>query len=131
LESENVCRGRREDFGHSGQRNSTNAPSDDRLPAVLPHEVSSLPPRHFNQVLLEESQRLKSAGKTLLVDDLERQCRSLKSTVHSESSLSDQLAKHSPTTGFNDAWRPVGLRFPLDKQFCGGLASAFPGTVTV
>jgi hypothetical protein len=45
--------------------------------------------------------------------------------------LSDQLAKHNPTTGFDDAWRPVGLSFLVLKQSCGGLASVLPGTATI
>jgi hypothetical protein len=48
-----------------------------------------------------------SLSSTSRVDDLEREFRTCKSTAHSESSLSDQLAKHGPTTGFDDAWRPV------------------------
>jgi hypothetical protein len=117
-------------LGIRAEHNSTNASSDDRLSAVLPHELASLSPCHFNQVLLEQSQRLKIAGRTFPVNDLERESRSFKLSVYSESSLSGQLAKHGPTTGFDDAWRPVGLRFPLLKQFCGELASVFPGTAT-
>jgi hypothetical protein len=65
------------------------------------------------------------------VDDLEREFRSCKSGLHSESSLSDHLAKQGPRTGLADAWRPVRLRYLSLKQSCGGLASVFPGTATV
>jgi hypothetical protein len=98
-------------------RMSSTAPSDSRLPTVLPHEPSPLTPRHFNQLLLEQSQCLKISGKASLVDVLEREFRSYMSSVHSESSFSDELARYGPTTGFDDAWRPLGLRFPLLKQF--------------
>jgi hypothetical protein len=35
-------------------RNSSNALSDGRLPAFLPHELVTLHPREFNQALLEQ-----------------------------------------------------------------------------
>jgi hypothetical protein len=54
-----------------------------------------------------------SLSSTSLVDDLQREFLSCMSCVNSESSLSEQLAEHGPTTGFDDAWRPVGLRSHL------------------
>jgi hypothetical protein len=75
------------------ERNANNAPSDDRLAAVLAHELASLRPREFNQVLLEQSQRLQSTGKPTLVDDFERDFRSFKSSVHqSYSCLNNWLS---------------------------------------
>jgi hypothetical protein len=82
-------------------------------------------------VLLEQSQSLQSTCNTTLVDDLKRDYRSFKSSVHSELSLSEQLDKHGPMTSFDDAWRPLGMIFSLLKQLCGGLAFVFPGTATV
>jgi hypothetical protein len=75
--------------GIRAERNSPNAPSDDRLPGDLPHELAaSVPPRQFNQVLLEQSQHLQSTDKSTLLDDLEREFHCSKSSVHSQSSLS-------------------------------------------
>jgi hypothetical protein len=32
---------------------------------------------------------------------------------------------------FADGWRRLGVRFPKLRQFCGGIATVFPGTSTV
>jgi hypothetical protein len=35
------------------ERNSSNRPSSENLPPVLPHELAELAPRRFNDILLE------------------------------------------------------------------------------
>jgi hypothetical protein len=51
------------------ERNSSNGPSSQRLPPVLPHELAKVAPRRFNDMLLEQSQRLRCSGQG--VDELE------------------------------------------------------------
>jgi hypothetical protein len=111
------------------ERNSSNGPSSQKLPPVLPHELAALAPRRFNDILMEQSQRLRCSGQNL--DELEREFRSFKAAVHAESALSDKLNTHCATTGFEVAWQPLGTRFAKLRQFCGGLATVFPGTATV
>jgi hypothetical protein len=65
------------------------------------------------------------------VDGLEREFRSFKAAAHSERTLSDALKTHGATIGFADARQPHGARFAKLRQFCGGLATVFPGTATV
>jgi hypothetical protein len=108
------------------ERNSSNGPSSQRLPPVLPHELAKVAPRRFNYMLLEQSQRLRCSGQG--VDELELEFRSFKAAFHSENSLSDSLQKHGTTNGFSEAWHSLGTRFSKLRQFCGGLATVFPGT---
>jgi hypothetical protein len=65
------------------------------------------------------------------VDGLDRDFRSFKAAFHSESTLSDSLKTQGATIGFANARQPVGTRFAKLRQFCGGLATVFPGTATV
>jgi hypothetical protein len=65
------------------------------------------------------------------VDELEREFRSFEAAVHAESALSNTLKTHCATTGFEVAWQTLGTRFAKLRQFCGGLATVFPGTATV
>jgi hypothetical protein len=65
------------------------------------------------------------------VDGLERAFRSFKAAFHSESTLSDSLKAHGATIELADAWQPLGTRFAKLRQFCGGLATFFPGTDTL
>jgi hypothetical protein len=111
------------------ERNSSNDPSSQKLPRVLPHELAEVAPRLFNGILFEQSQRLLCSGQS--VDELEREFRSFKAAVHSESTLLDSLRKRGTSIGFEEAWQPLGIRFAKLRQFCGGLATVFPGTATV
>jgi hypothetical protein len=70
------------------ERNSSNNPCS-RLPPVIPNELAEVAPRRFNEVPLEQSQRLGCSGQS--VDELKREFRSLKAAVHSEITLSDLL----------------------------------------
>jgi hypothetical protein len=107
-----------------GERNSSNGPISQRLPPVLPHELAKVAPRRFNDMLLEQIQRLRCSGQG--VDELELEFRSLKAAFHSENAISDSLKKHGTTTGFSEARHSLGTRFSKLR-----LATVFPGTATV
>jgi hypothetical protein len=65
------------------------------------------------------------------VDGLKRAFRSFKAAFLSESTLSDSLKAHGATIEVAGAWQPLGTRFAKRRQFCGGLATFFPGTDTL
>ena len=48
-----------------------------------------------------------------------------------ELSVKEVLDAHHHKTFFNDAWDSVKPHFLILRQFCGGLASAFPNTTTI
>jgi hypothetical protein len=92
------------------ERNSSNGPSSQKLPSVLPHELAELAPRRFNDILMKQSQRLRCPGQR--VDELERGFRSFKAAVHAEGALSYTLNTHWATTGFEDAWQTLAPDLP-------------------
>jgi hypothetical protein len=51
--------------------------------------------------------------------------------LNDDSSLAEQVRSQPATSGFAESWAPVGTRFPRLIQFCGGLATVFPGTSSV
>jgi hypothetical protein len=112
-----------------GERNTSNGPSSQKLPPLLPPELAELAPRRYNDILMEQSQRLRCSGQS--VDELEREFRSFKAAVHVESALSDTVNMYCATTGPEVAWQPFGTRFAKLRQFCGGLATVVPGTASV
>jgi hypothetical protein len=107
------------------EHNSSNGPSSQKLPPVLPHELAELAPRRFNDILMEQSQSLWCSGQS--VDELEREFRSFKAAIHAESAISDTLNTHCVTTGFEGAWQLLESTFDKLRQFCGGLAMVLPG----
>jgi hypothetical protein len=111
------------------EHNSSNGPSSQKLPPVLPHELAELAPRRFNDILMKQSQRLWCSGQS--VNELEREFRSFKAAVHAECALSDTLNTNCATTGFEVARQLLGSRFAKLRQFCGGLATVLPGTAAV
>ena len=48
-----------------------------------------------------------------------------------EPELKATLESHNEKTLFNEAWDCLKGRFPLLRQLCGGLATAFPNTTSV
>jgi hypothetical protein len=65
------------------------------------------------------------------LDVLEQEFRSFKSALHNEPILSTKVSKATPMDGFNQSWASLQVRFPKLIEFCGGLATVFPGTSTV
>jgi hypothetical protein len=55
----------------------------------------------------------------------------MQTTLLSPSKAGRGQISLSSATGIEVAWRPVGLRFPLLKQFCGGFSSVVLGTAKV
>jgi hypothetical protein len=98
--------------------NSRNGPSSEKLSLCF-RTSAVLAPTRFNDMLLEESQRLRCSEKS--VDGLEREFCSFKAAVHSESTLSDSLKTHGATIGFADAWQPLGTSLPRHGSSAAGL----------
>jgi hypothetical protein len=80
---------------------------------------------------LEQSELFQYSGRPGLAEYLEREFRAFKAAVNDYQALFSTIQAHGRTTSFDVAWTSLGCRFPRLKQYCGGLASAFPGTATV
>jgi hypothetical protein len=113
------------------ERSFTNSPSDDRLPPVLPLGLAALQPREFSRIILEQRPRLILSWEAQRVQRIEDEFRMFKSALHNESSLKIVLQNTTSTDGFRESWAPLGARFPMLRDFCGGLATVFPGTSSV
>jgi hypothetical protein len=55
----------------------------------------------------------------------------LRAVYNNELHVTKAFDQHDENTFFNDAWDVVKGRFSGLRQFCGGLATAFPNTTVV
>jgi hypothetical protein len=90
--------------------NAKNGPSSEKPPPVPPHEGAELAPRRFNGILLEQSRSLRCSERS--VDGLERDFRSFKAAVHSESTLSDSLKTMAQRLGLKTRDGPSAPDLP-------------------
>jgi hypothetical protein len=65
------------------------------------------------------------------IDLIEQQFDSLLVAYQSEEAFKNALENCGAATGFKEGWLLTGGRFPELQDFCGGLATVFPGTATV
>jgi hypothetical protein len=115
----------------SAERDGGNEAAKHKLPNVLPRELMAIPPRKFIEVILQHTERLRRGRRQGLCIDLEREFKGFKEAARDDSSLAAALEKQLDTVSFSDGWEPLGHRFPKLRQFCGGIATVFPGMSTV
>ena len=65
------------------------------------------------------------------IDLLDQEFQALLTAYESEDALKNTLKDCDEATGFEQGWACTGGRFPVLREFCGGLATVFPGTATV
>jgi hypothetical protein len=109
------------------ERSFTNSPSEYRVPPVLPLGLAALQLCEFSRIILEQRPRLILSWEARRVQRIEDEFRIFKSALH-ESSLKIVLQNSTSPDGFQESWAPLGARFPTLRDFCGGLATVFPGT---
>jgi hypothetical protein len=68
---------------------------------------------------------------TSQIDKVEQQFKALLHAYRSGEEFKKYLEDCTDTTGFKDGWSLTGCRFTQLRDFCGGLATVFPGTATV
>lgn len=112
------------------ERTSTNEASS-AIPAVLPHQLVQELGRDFNTVVRKYRERLLGRWPTSKIELLEQEFQALHSARASEKAFRDTLSGCNEMTSFEDGWATTGGRFPVLREFCGGLATVFPGTATV
>jgi hypothetical protein len=62
---------------------------------------------------------------------MEKEHRQLRAVYDNEPHVTKAIDQHDENTFFNDAWDVVKGRFSGLRQFCGGLATAFPNMATI
>jgi hypothetical protein len=65
------------------------------------------------------------------IEHRERDFEGLRGAYDREPLLKQVLDKCNSTASFDEGWSYVANRFDRLKEFCGGLATAFPGTPSV
>jgi hypothetical protein len=113
------------------ERTAVNSISQEKLPPVLPRDLRSLPPREFNSIVFKQARLLAHSGREELRTDLEREFKQFKCSIHDDTALREELEIQPSIVSFADGWRPLGVRFSKLRQFCGGIATVFPGMPTV
>ena len=87
--------------------------------------------RDFNTIVRAHHQRLLTRWSALRIDLLDQEFQALLTAYESEDAFKNTLKGCNEETGFEQGWACTGGRFPVLREFCGGLATVFPGTATV
>ena len=101
------------------------------LPPVLPHILVKLRGREFAVIVIEQKMRLSERWTDVQIDAIELDFQALKLAYEGEDPLKDSLDACNWSTTFESGWALLRNRFPSLESFCGGIATAFPGTSTV
>ena len=114
----------------SAERDSTNE-AGAALPPVLPYQLEKLRGRDFRVIVRTYHDRLITRWSSSKIDMIEQQFEALLVAFQSEEAFKKSLEGCDDTTEFKDSWSCCSSRFPILRDFCGGLATVFPGTATV
>ena len=108
------------------------ASSGFKVPPVLPCELVQLRSYEFNEIVAEQTRRYLCLKTPNELETIQEQHRELISAYRSEDPLRDAVQLSRNSSSFNEGWKCIGSgRFEKLKEFCGGLATVFPGTATV
>ncbi|BBN17466.1 hypothetical protein MPTK1_7g14750 [Marchantia polymorpha subsp. ruderalis] len=109
------------------ERDSSNEAAAE-MPLVLSHQLVMLRGREFGDILKVQTPRLRTTCSITEIDIIEQEFAQLQSAYHRESSFKAVLDACGPHTSFKEGWKLIQDRFCFLREFCGGLATAFPGT---
>jgi hypothetical protein len=111
------------------ERDSLNIASHS-LPPLVPHQLVKLRGLEFADVVLKQKNRLSVRWSSQKIEHIERHFEGLRD-AYREPLLKQMLEKCNSTASFDEGWSYMANRFDHLKEFCGGLATAFPGTSSV
>ena len=112
------------------ERDSSNEAAAEVRP-VLPHQMVMLQGREFSNILKVQTPRLRTTCSTTEIDLIEQEFKELQSAYHRESSFKAVLDACGAHTSFEEGWKLNQDQFCFLREFCGGLATAFPSISTV
>ena len=101
------------------------------MPPALPHQLVKLRGREFSDIVRRHAARLSVHWNAQSIELIEQEFQDLRAAYDREPSLKQALDECDHKTTFVKGWGYVQERFRHLKKFCGGLATAFPGTSTV
>jgi hypothetical protein len=118
--------------GVRAERDADNNAAFQDAPPVVPQQLVKLPPRHFVSDVLDVYRvRLNRFWTEEDVEKIEVQHRELVRRYSNDRHVKTIIDSFKHTTQFNEAWDELGIPFEQLRQFCGGLATAFPNTTSV
>ena len=118
----------------SEYHNSNNTLATDdwyTIPPVMPHELIHLRGAAFTKIVIKHLQQLNSFWDASKIDLLEFQHKELCHEYQSQPLFAQALNACDYNTTFEAGWQIVAGRFSVLRDFCGGIATAFPNTATV
>jgi hypothetical protein len=118
----------------STRRNADNSPfcaDQNSIPPVLPHELVTVSAANFLRCVRKQRERLEYCYPLGQVDAVCNQHKELLRAYRSENVLRAAIESVNNNTLFEVAWGTLAARFPDLAEFCGGIATVFPGTCTV
>jgi hypothetical protein len=101
------------------------------LPPVLPHDLIKLSTAEFICRACRHTYRLQHHYSVDHIDVIADEHKLLLHTYRSEPVLKQAIDGLNDRSSFRDGWSLIGSRFPNLMEFCGVLATIFPGTSTV
>lgn len=98
-------------------------------PPVLPHQLVKMRSFQFNEIVSEHRARLLTEERFELV---QKDHQELLRAYRDDENIRKEIDSTSEETSFKEGWKCIsGNKFAAIKEFCGGLATIFPGTATV
>jgi hypothetical protein len=97
-------------------------------PPVLPHQLVKLRSHEFNSILIEQRGRMAEEA----FDAVEDQHRKMLRQYRDDQHFRNQVDILKDNYDFVECWDHVNcLKYGALREFCGGLATLFPGTASV
>ena len=104
------------------------ASSGTALPPVLPHHLVHLRNFEFNAFLKEQSGRLTEER----LEQIQVQHRELLLSYRDDEDIRKAIDSSKEDPSFEGSWKCMSrIQCSALKEFCGGMATIFPGTATV
>jgi hypothetical protein len=101
------------------------------IPPVLPHELIELSVADFIRKIRQHAFRLEHCYSSTQIDLIVDEHKALIHAHKCEPVLMDGIDLLSSSSSFKDGWSSLGARFPNLMEYCGVVATLFPGTNTL
>jgi hypothetical protein len=116
----------------SPERDESNKAAATEMPPCEPHSMAQLQPYSFSSIVRKQLSRFQHSLGCNYSDELEEEFKAFVEryqTACGFTALVDNT--NDRTLTFEEQWSQFQPEFPKLVEFCGGLASVFPGTSTV
>ncbi|CAM6063772.1 unnamed protein product [Sphagnum tenellum] len=101
------------------------------IPPVLVHELVKLSAADFIRKIRQHVFRLEHCYSSAQIDLIADEHKALIHAHICEPMLKDDIDSFSSNSSFKDGWFLLGVRFPNLMEYCGVIATLFPGTSIV